>query len=122
MIQGFGTREITDQILRAFVKSANGVMHEKQKVVGQYEQTIWPTFKEVDTPVAVFGCLRGTEAVIDEAGQKTGEVKITTGKISFHVLGNTENKGSGFIGKASNIKNKQQIKIHLCNNIYTSMT
>ena len=70
MIQGFGTREITDQILRAFVKSANGVMHEKQKVVGQYEQTIWPTFKEVDSPVAVFGCLRGTEAVIDEAGQK----------------------------------------------------
>ena len=70
MIQGFGTREITDQILRAFVKSANGIMHEKQKVVGQYEQTIWPTFKEVDSPVAVFGCLRGTEAVIDEAGQK----------------------------------------------------
>ena len=70
MIQGFGTREITDQILRAFVKSAKGVMHEKQKVVGQYEQTIWPTFKEIDSPVAVWGCLRGTEAVIDEAGQK----------------------------------------------------
>ena len=69
MIQGFGTREITDQILRAFVKSANGVMHEKHKVVGQYEQTIWPTFKEIDSPVAVWGCLRGTEAVIDEAGQ-----------------------------------------------------
>ena len=45
-------------------------MHEKQKVVGQYEQTIWPTFKEIDSPVAVWGCLRGTEAVIDEAGQK----------------------------------------------------
>ena len=70
MIQGFGTREITDQILRAFVKSANGVMHEKEKVVGQYEQTIWPTFKEINSPVAVWGCLRGTEAVIDEAGQK----------------------------------------------------
>ena len=70
MIQGFGTREITDQILRAFVKSANGIMHEKQKVVGQYEQTVWPTFKEIDSPVAVWGCLRGTEAVIDEAGQK----------------------------------------------------
>ena len=70
MIQGFGTREITDQILRAFVKSANGVMHEKQNVVGQYEQTIWPTFKEINSPVAVWGCLRGTEAVIDEAGQK----------------------------------------------------
>ena len=70
MIQGFGTREITDQILRAFVKSANGVMHEKHKVVGQYEQTEWPTFEKLDTPVAVWGCLRGTEAVIDEAGQK----------------------------------------------------
>ena len=70
MIQGFGTREITDQILRAFVKSANGIMHEKQKVVGQYEQTVWPTFKEIDSPVAVWGCLRGTEAIIDEAGQK----------------------------------------------------
>ena len=70
MIQGFGTREITDQILRAFVKSANGVMHEKRKVVGQYEQTEWPTFEKLDTPVAVWGCLRGTEAVIDEAGQK----------------------------------------------------
>ena len=69
MIQGFGTREITDQILRAFVKSANGIMHEKQKVVGQYEQTIWPTFEQMNTPVAVWGCLRGTEAVIDEAGQ-----------------------------------------------------
>ena len=70
MIQGFGTREITNQILRAFVKSAKGIMHEKQKVVGQYEQTVWPTFKEIDSPVAVWGCLRGTEAVIDEAGQK----------------------------------------------------
>ena len=70
MIQGFGTREITDQILRAFVKSANGIMHEKQKVVGQYEQTVWPTFEKMNTPVAVWGCLRGTEAVIDEAGQK----------------------------------------------------
>jgi len=70
MIQGFGTREITDQIIRAFVKSANGVMHEKRKVVGQYEQTEWPTFEKVDSPVAVWGCLRGTEAVIDEAGQK----------------------------------------------------
>ena len=70
MIQGFGTREITDQILRAFVKSAKGVMHEKEKVVGQYEQTIWPTFDKVDSPVAVFGCLRGTEAVLDEANQK----------------------------------------------------
>ena len=43
MIQGSSkdyTREITDpDIATTFVKSANGVMHEKQKVVGQYEQT-----------------------------------------------------------------------------------
>ena len=70
MIQGFGTREITDQILRAFVKSANGVMHEKERVVGQYEQTIWNTFKEIDSSVAVWGCLRGTQLVIDEAVRK----------------------------------------------------
>ena len=28
------------------------------------------TFKEIDSYVAVWGCLRGTEAVIDEAGRK----------------------------------------------------
>lgn len=73
MIQGFGTREITDQILRAFVKSASGVMHEKERVVGQYEQTLWPTFGAVEnlqvlnTPVAVWGCLRGTELIINQA-------------------------------------------------------
>ena len=29
----------------------------------------------------------------------TGEIKITSGKICFHVLGNTQNKDSGHIGK-----------------------
>ena len=70
MIQGFGTREITDQIIRAFIKKAKGIMHEKSKVVGQYEQTVWLTFENlqvVDTPVAVWGVLRGTKLIIDQA-------------------------------------------------------
>jgi len=82
MIHGFGTREITDQILRAFVKSAKGVMHEKEKVVGQYEQTEWPTYdwenemyhwdEYSDTPYdfAMWGVLRGTESVIEQAKEE----------------------------------------------------
>ena len=72
MIHGFGTREITDQILRVFVKSAKGEMHEKARTVGQYEQTEWPTYdwenqmyhwdEVYDTKYdfAVWGNLRGT--------------------------------------------------------------
>ena len=82
MIHGFGTREITDQILRAFVKSAKGEMHEKAKVVGQYEQTEWPTYdwenemyhwdEYSDTPYdfAIWGVLRGTERVIEQAKEE----------------------------------------------------
>ena len=44
---------------------------------------------------------------IDDMGNKTGEIIIKTGKIYFHVLGNTENKDSGFIGKSSKIKDKK---------------
>ncbi len=60
MIQGFETREITDIPVRAFVKSADGVLHKKVKTVDQYEQTEWPTFEDLDKPIAVFGTLRGT--------------------------------------------------------------
>tara|TARA_B100000953_G_scaffold290213_1_gene275017 strand:- start:104 stop:1012 length:909 start_codon:yes stop_codon:yes gene_type:complete len=67
-IQGFGTREITDQIIRAFVKSTgDSIMHEKHKIVNQYEQTEWPTFKKCDSPVALWGVLRGTEFIMDMA-------------------------------------------------------
>ena len=31
MIQGFETRELTDQVIRPFVKSANGILHKKLK-------------------------------------------------------------------------------------------
>ena len=37
MIQGFETREVTDKPIRAFVKSANGILHKKTKQVDQYE-------------------------------------------------------------------------------------
>ena len=44
---------------------------------------------------------------IDEMGGKTGEIKIDTGKICFHALGNTENKDSGYIGETSKSKDKK---------------
>ena len=44
---------------------------------------------------------------IDIEGSKTGEIKIETGKISFHPLGNTENKDSGYIGKRNNLTEKK---------------
>jgi len=64
MIQGFETREITDIPIRAFVKSAEGVLHKKVKQVDQYEQTEWLSFKNFDLPIAVFGVLRGTGDLI----------------------------------------------------------
>ena len=69
MIQGFETRELTDQVIRPFVKSANGILHIKSKSVEQYEQTNWPTFNKNDLtkhPIAVFGILRGTGELIKE--------------------------------------------------------
>ena len=44
---------------------------------------------------------------IDNAGQQTGKIKVVSGKICFHALGNTENKNSGYIGETSKIKNKK---------------
>ena len=44
---------------------------------------------------------------IDNAGQQTGEIKIESGKICFHALGNTENKDSGYIGEQSKGKDKK---------------
>jgi hypothetical protein len=69
VIQGFETRELTDQVIRPFVKSANGKLHIKSKSVEQYEQTNWPTFNKNDLtkhPIAVFGILRGTGELIKE--------------------------------------------------------
>lgn len=69
MIQGFETKELTDQVIRPFVKSANGILHTKSKTVNQYEQTNWPSFNKNNLakyPIAVFGILRGTGNLIKE--------------------------------------------------------
>lgn len=69
MIQGFETKELTDQVIRPFVKSANGVLHIKSKTVNQYEQTNWPSFNKKNLtkyPIVVFGVLRGTGHLIKE--------------------------------------------------------
>jgi hypothetical protein len=69
MIQGFETREITDQVIRPFVESAKGILHIKGKSVEQYEQTPWPTFNNNELtkyPIVVFGILRGTGELIKE--------------------------------------------------------
>ncbi len=69
MIQGFETRELTDQVIRPFVKSAKGILHIKSKTVNQYEQTNWPTFNQKDLtkyPIVIFGVLRGTGELIKE--------------------------------------------------------
>ena len=64
MIQGFETRETTDITIRAFIKSVNGVLHKKKAPVDQYEQTVWETYENLKTPIAVFGILRGTGDLI----------------------------------------------------------
>jgi hypothetical protein len=69
VIQGFETRELTDQVIRPFVKSAKGILHLKNKSVEQYEQTTWPTFNNNELtkhPIVVFGILRGTGELIKE--------------------------------------------------------
>lgn len=69
MIQGFETRELTDQVIRTFVKSVNGISHKKLKTVDLHEQTHWPTFNKKDLtkyPIAVFGVLRGAGELIKE--------------------------------------------------------
>ena len=74
MIQGFSTRQLTDIPIRAFVKSANGIMHEKNKEVDKYEMTKWETMKSIyEYPIAVFGILRGT----GELMRKCRETKHT---------------------------------------------
>jgi len=68
MIQGFETRESTDIPIRAFVKSANGILHKKERSVNKYEQTVWKTFKDIrDYHIAVFGILRGTGELIKQS-------------------------------------------------------
>lgn len=67
VVQGFGTKRDSDIPVRAFVKSACGLMHEAEKEVAQYEQSTWPSFEQVNSPVALWGNLRGTKKIIDES-------------------------------------------------------
>ena len=49
----------------------------------------------------------------------TGEIKITSGKICFHVLGNTQNKDSGHIGKETKFIKSMRKTFKKWNNTFT---
>ena len=69
MIQGFCTRWVTDQIIKPFVKSANGIIHNYRKEVDMLSRATWLSFKEEDLekyPIVVFGILRGTGDLIKQ--------------------------------------------------------
>ena len=78
MIQGFETREITDKPIRAFVKSANGILHQKKSSVNQYGQTEWLTYNHLEeNPIAVFatsgkGGVGAAQAVVKEISATVG--------------------------------------------------
>ena len=67
MVEGFETRDNTDKPVRAFVESAKGHMWKKATAVDQYEQTEWPGFENITKPIVVFGMLRGTSKLIQQA-------------------------------------------------------
>ena len=67
MIEGFETRNNTDIPVRALVNSVNGHLWKKEKAVDQYEQTKWPGFESITKPIVVFGMLRGTSDLIQQA-------------------------------------------------------
>jgi len=69
MIQGFCTRWVTDQIVKPFVKSADGIIHEYRKEVDMLSKATWLSFKEENLkkyPIVVFGILRGTGDLIKD--------------------------------------------------------
>ena len=66
MINGFGTKLLSDKPVKAFTESARGIFHEAQKEVYKDDTATWPTFKNFDKPIAVFGILRGTANLIKQ--------------------------------------------------------
>lgn len=69
MILGFASRDITDGIVKAVVRSVKGTFHHKTAQVGRFDRTHWKTFDRVEwlkkkTPITFFGCLRGTEHLL----------------------------------------------------------
>jgi len=76
MIQGFCTRWVTDQVIKPFVKSAEGIIHEYRKEVDMLSRATWPSFIKNDGnpslddikkyPIVIFGILRGTGDLIKQ--------------------------------------------------------
>ena len=66
MIQGFGTNILSYIPVRAFTVSAKGFFHDAEKEVYKHDTSTWPTFKNFDKPIAVFGILRGTANLIKQ--------------------------------------------------------
>ena len=70
MIVGFGTRKLTDDIIKPFVENEGGIFYNATPgLVGAFQQSTWPkfnsmAFKKSKPDVAVFGILRGTERKI----------------------------------------------------------
>ena len=56
---------------------------------------------------------------IDSGSTIAGEIKITAGKICFHVLGNTQNKESGHIGKQTKFIKSMSKSFKKWNNSFT---
>ena len=68
---GLATRDITDRIIQPFVVKENGTFHKKTSQVARNERTHWKTFDRDEwlkkkIPVTIFGCLRGTEYIIQD--------------------------------------------------------
>ena len=77
-LMGFGTRNVTDNIIRPFVSNAGGKFHEKIEQVQPLLKTKYLSFNMKDrekwykekNDIVVCGILRGTERLIKEAEQR----------------------------------------------------
>ena len=77
-IMGFGTRNVTDNIIRPFVNNAGGIFHEKLDQVQPYLKTKYLSFNmrarekwyKEKNDIVVCGILRGTERLMKEAEQR----------------------------------------------------
>ena len=68
MIDGFETRENTDIPVRALVNSAKGHLYKRPGAsVDPYITTMWDYDRSYKNPIAVFGMLRGTGQLIEQA-------------------------------------------------------
>ena len=77
-IMGFGTRNVTDNIIRPFVSNAGGKFHEKIEQVQPYLKTKYLSFNMKDrekwyknkNDIVVCGILRGTDRLMKEAEKR----------------------------------------------------